>query len=157
MIRPALLTAGLVFGLVFAGPVLAQERCEAARPDAWFSRPPPPMRDEQPVLEDAQIVTEREAVALGRLAAEPAVEISDAEVPRFLGPSVRPERPGLRPYLVRAVLPNPGGGLFRVSWSGDDLHVYSIGLGCPRYIRRAVVVYLDRRPAQVFVAPLIAH
>lgn len=115
------------------------------------------MIDERPLQTDAHVVTEREAVALGRLAADPAVEISDAEVSRFLGLSVRPEQPGLRPYLVRAVLPNPAGRLHRISWSGDDLHVYSIGVGCPRYVRRAVVMYLDRRPARVFAAPLIAR
>lgn len=87
------------------------------------------------------------------LRVHPVAPLEQAEVVRFTGPvaGVPSEQGGwLRPYLVRAVLPTPN-AILDVRWSGTSLHVAANGLGCAAFSNHPIIVYLERKPGDVFV------
>lgn len=86
------------------------------------------------------------AVAL--LANDGAVPLYSEQVQRFAGRPAGDVPSGTLAYLVRAVFPT---GRPRVS-VGWYLHVFAGGLGCARYESRPIIVYLGRRPNNVFVS-----
>lgn len=87
-----------------------------------------------------------------RLAEVTFVELKPDEVGRFMGDRIamptQNEPSGIKPYLVRAVLANPG-AIFQVGWSGTRLIVDTGGMGCFRYVEEPLVVWLDRTPSVV--------
>lgn len=89
------------------------------------------------------------AVAL--LANDGAVPLSSEQVQRFAGRPAGDVPSGTLAYLVRAVFPT-GRPRVSVGWHKNDLHVFAGGLGCARYEKRPIIVYLGRRPDNVFVS-----
>ena len=96
------------------------------------------------------IVSHDVPAAIALLASEGAVLIGPETVEQFTG-RPRAETPaGTSAYLVRAVFPTswPTVG---VDLSGDDLHVFAGGLGCAPYRKNPLIVFLDRKPGEIFV------
>jgi hypothetical protein len=130
---------------------MAQWTCKEPASNEWLRQAPPTTKETaipdslvQPVAHDLER-------AISLLRDRSFIRLSNSDANTFAGgasPSV--ENPVLRPYLVRAVFPvaNPR---FRLSWSGNNLHVFLDGLGCAAFIKHPLVVFLDREPSDVFV------
>lgn len=145
-----------MFMPTLAGLVLAQSAqhtCPPVAPDAWLRQQPAISTSE--IVPHAALVRENEAEALALMEDQEVVALTATQAARF-GATGGAADPRLRPYLVRAVAANGGARLMGVERSGDDLVVTTGSLGCPAYIRRAVVVYLDRPPVRVFTSAMTA-
>lgn len=133
------------------------EGCDVPRTNAWLRAPAPmdwtgiELVDVLPVL----VVSHDMQAALSQLSVDEAVQITPAQVQRFTGGPAQANPAGTNAYLIRAVFPTPRPGV-KVGWYRDDLHVFAGGLGCAPYERRAVIVYLDRSPREVYVSAMSA-
>ena len=90
--------------------------------------------------------------AIALLKKDSAVAMSVAQARQFAGPDLKlPVNRRLKPYLVRAVFPS-GDPTTGLSWGPHSrLRVFAEGLGCNLYVKHPIIVFLDRRPKQVFV------
>ena len=133
-----------------------QQTCPPTPPEPWLQDPAEPSGFAEVANGKEVLVREREAEALRLLDQQEAVALTTTEAARFGAVPAGALEPGMRPYLVRAVAANRGSRLMGVYRRGDDLLVGTGSLGCPSYIRRAVVVYLDRPPVRVFPSAMTA-
>lgn len=88
--------------------------------------------------------------AIRLLEHDSAVQVSAEQVTMFTGVPVSNGPAGTTAYLVRAVFPTAR-PVISVGWYQADLMVVANGLGCAPYEKHPIIVYLDRRPANVFV------
>jgi hypothetical protein len=104
-----------------------------------------------------EVAESRQAEAEELLEDVSIVEISDEQAAGFIGQAL-PEVAGTKPYLSRAVYLARGTGSFSVTVYGDQLAVHhgSLGSGGYRMGRQALVLQLERAPAEVFVTCSIA-
>jgi len=86
------------------------------------------------------------------------VELTDQQAAEFIGQAL-PEAPGTKPYLVRGVYLNRETGGFSVYILEDQLLIRHSSLGSsPSPMKRqALVLQLERRPAEVFVTCSMAQ
>ncbi|MNH49034.1 hypothetical protein D3C73_05970 [compost metagenome] len=153
MAREGFLVASCVLAVCIATP----DQCKACNLPAtneWLQRPPPTHGASFKQV-DASLVWEVTNDAQGAVAAlttEAVVEISREQVRHFAGEAAGSAAPNGVAYLV---FPSRWPSV-RVGWSENDLHVFAGGLGCFRYGKHPVIVYLNRRPANVFVSALAA-
>lgn len=138
-------------------PPVSSHPCGPTLTSDWFSEPAP--RDWTGIeLVPVKLVLEVQdtgGTAATLLARVDALLISPAQVQQFTGHPGPIPAPGTSAYLVRAVYPTQGSKV-EVGWHEDDLHVFAGGLGCPRFQKRPVIVYLDRLPRNVFVSAMTA-
>jgi hypothetical protein len=124
--------------------------------DAWYRPAPTNVAFGQwPSLDRTRIhaVAEgQEAAAEKLLATVPAVELTAQQATDLVGRPL-PDVAGAKPYLVRAVYLNRETGQFLVNVSGDQLAVThrSMGSQAVPMRRQALVLQLERAPAEVFV------
>ncbi|MNS43312.1 hypothetical protein D3C72_757100 [compost metagenome] len=152
MAREGFLVASCVLAVCIATPDQSKA-CNLPATNEWLQRPPPTDGASFKQV-DASLVWEVTNDAQGAVAAlttEAVVEISREQVRHFAGEAAGSAAPNGVAYLVRAVFPSRWPSV-RVEWSENDLHVFAGGLGCFRYEKHPVIVYLNRRPANVFVS-----
>jgi hypothetical protein len=99
-----------------------------------------------------EVVEPRQAEAEELLADISIVELTDEQAAGFIGQEL-PEAAGTKPYLTRAVYLARGTGSFSVTIYEDQLTVHhgSLGSGGYHMGRQALVLQLERAPAEVFV------
>ena len=128
-----------------------QPNCKLPTTNEWLKRDRANWNEFVPV--DASLIYQISndlPSAIRLLANEGAVQISSNQVRRFTGEPLIEEPVGRTAYLIRAVFPTRRPSV-SVGWYQDDLEVFAGGLGCARYEKHAIIVYLDRRPVTVFV------
>ena len=57
----------------------------------------------------------------------------------------------LKPYLVRAVAANPAGTIFTSVFCGVDLCVSNGSLGNYNYVRKPIIIFLERKPEHIWI------
>jgi hypothetical protein len=99
-----------------------------------------------------EVVESRQPEAEELLENVSIVELTDEQAAGFIGQAL-PEVAGTKPYLSRAVYLARGTGSFSVTVYEDQLVVHhgSLGSGGYRMGRQALVLQLERAPAEVFV------
>jgi len=127
----------------------AQWQCKEPTSNEWLKQAPATTKETAIPEALAQPVTNELTEAVARLSSRDFVRLSQADANRFTG-QASPSDGKRQPYLVRAVFP-VGSPSLRISWSGDDLHVFAEGLGCAQFVKHPIVVYLERDPKHVFV------
>ncbi|WP_375288439.1 hypothetical protein [Sphingomonas sp.] len=129
-----------------------QAECAFAAANEWLRQPS--ASDEGSVVSNILIrpVDRNVAAAEALLDERSILALDPNQVSTFVGDEDihRIASKGSRPYLVRSVFPTPVPKL-DVRWSGVDLHVFASGLGCFKYTKRPLVIFLDRKPAKVYV------
>jgi hypothetical protein len=134
-----------------------QFRCDAPTANEWATRAPPGFREAPPIAPgNIQIVRLNVAEAAAELSTQPVRALTPVEAGRLIGAEAPPGSQGLRPFLVRAVFPveNP---ILTAAWmEGDRLVVVADGLGCAPYVKRPLVLWLDRVPTGLFVVATAA-
>lgn len=136
-----------------AMPAGAQERCDHPTTNEWLRASPPAdwrgitTVEVSPVLE----VEHEIASAVAKLEDVDAIPLTPDEMRQFTGEPAGDPPSGTRPYLVRAVYPTSWPTL-HVSWYGNELYVFAGGLGCAPFVKRPIIVYLDRPPHTVFTS-----
>jgi len=98
------------------------------------------------------VVESKQAKAEELLEDVSIVELTDEQAAEFIGEPL-PEAPGTKPYLTRGVYLARGTGSFSVTIYEGQLVVHhgSLGSGGYRMGRQALVLQLERAPAEVFV------
>jgi|GEM_PF-5057081 len=147
-------SAVLALALFLASPegVPSQFTCPEAATDAWLRETANPAAVLDPVaLDDIGYVQNRESEALRMLEDRSVIALTPAEAEAFLGVSDVGRDERLRPYLVRLVAATANARLVAAGWSGRNLVMTTMGLGCRAETRRAVVIYADREPAQLIM------
>jgi hypothetical protein len=141
--------------IVSSSPAAAMKAvpCKASTSDTWLSAKTGAKPGVAMKLALVRPVVQDMPAAIALLEKRSVVALSPSELSRFLGPAAKPAPtdPGLHPYLVRAVFPTPYSNL-AVQWSGNDLHITAEGLGCLAYKKHPAILFLDRKPAAVFVS-----
>lgn len=137
-----------------AQPAAGQFRCDAPTSNEWLL--PPPDTDKGEKVDSGLIYPLQKDVerAIGLLDNQGAIPLTRAQLAEF-GVDAAPFSAARRAYLVRAVYPveRPR---FDVSRVGEDLHVFASGLGCAPFVKRPLVIFLDRKPRRVFVTAAAA-
>jgi hypothetical protein len=124
--------------------------------DPWYNPPPQgALVGEGQRLDRARIhevVESRHAEAEELLEDVSIVELTDEQAAAFVGQAL-PKAAGTKPYLTRAVYLARGTGSFSVTVYEDRLAVHHGSLGSGGYPmgRQALVLQLERAPAEVFV------
>jgi hypothetical protein len=105
-----------------------------------------------------EVIESRHAEAEERLEDVSIVELSDEQAAAFIGQAL-PEAAGTKPYLARAVYLARATGSFSVTVYEDRLVVHHGSLGSGGYpmSRQALVLQLERAPAEVFVTCSMAE
>ena len=134
-----------------AATVTGQSACTAPTSNEWLRQG----NGSGPVKElpasQVRPVARHLEEAIAKLETRSVVLLSDAEARKFSGEeNATGSRPKLRPYLVRAVYPT-GNPTLHVAWNGHRLDVFAGGLGCAPFAKHPIVVFLERRPREVFV------
>jgi hypothetical protein len=126
------------------------------RPDSWelgshHAAAPRDCATVDPVL-IIRVPLRHRSRAIDRLQNTTIVELSQQEAVAFLDLADTPANTP-RPFLVRAIVKNEVAGRFDVTACADGLHVIhaSLGQDIPPSTRLPIVVFLDRRPATVYV------
>jgi hypothetical protein len=147
----------VVLGLVPTPSVAQDDRCPGSiTTDDWLKAgielgPFQEIPSERVIPVDGNI-----AEAVKKLRKKPAISLKNSEVARFVGESsVLPNQPNLRPYLVRSVFATTN-TVVKVRWYGEQLSVFAGSLGCPYYTKHPIIVFLERRPREVFVGAATA-
>ncbi|MFC7379643.1 hypothetical protein [Brevundimonas sp. GCM10030266] len=141
-----------VSALLLTSVLQAQFNCPAVVPDSWVRETPTHSAVLEPVpVGDISYVLNREAEALRRLGDQSVIALTAEEAEAFLGATGTRADGDQKPYLVRLVAATPTAQLTGAGWSGDNLVMTTLGLGCRSDTRRAVVVYADRPPAQLMM------
>jgi hypothetical protein len=138
--------------LTASGPGYAQFKCDASTSSKWLHSPAG-FKDGSVIPKSLiQVVDRHFAKASAMLDRRPYAALRADQVTQFVGDAAFSKRATseFHPYLVRAVFPTPNSNL-ELRWVGDDLHVEAAGLGCAPFSNRPIVVFLNRRPASVFV------
>jgi hypothetical protein len=129
---------------------------EAKKREPWFNFTPDSWEGSKELDQKfvASVVKEDEAVK--RLEAAPLVELSGTEAQYFTGKAALP---GVKPYLVRALMYFKETGNFAVFEKDQAIYVRhdSLGNATPSERRSAVVVYLAYKPKQVYVDCQVAE
>jgi hypothetical protein len=124
--------------------------------DAWYRpRPSGTPVGEWSELDRARIhevVESKELVAEELLEDVAIVELTDEQAAELVGEAL-PDAPGTKPYLTRGVYLARGTGRFSVYTLDEQLVVHHGSLGSGGYpmSRQALVLQLERAPAEVFV------
>jgi hypothetical protein len=130
--------------------------------DSWYADLPEGVSSwNWPSLDRARIhevIESREAKAEELLQDVSIVPLSSKEAAEFIGEEL-PGAPGTQPYLTRAVYLNRATGGFSVSILDDQLRVHhgSLGRRAVPMKRQALVLQLEREPAEVFVTCSMAE
>jgi hypothetical protein len=105
-----------------------------------------------------EVVESRQAEAEELLEDVSVVELTHERAAEFISQEL-PEAAGAKPYLIRGVYLARGTGSFSVTIYEDQLVVHhgSLGSGGYRMGRQALVLQLERAPAEVFVTCSIAR
>lgn len=146
---------GVVLTLAVNGvprAVEAQTQCRASMKNEWLRKPAAWQDGAEVDGSLVRPVKRNISTAVAMLEKRDSVDLTQSNVVKFLGGAdVPPSTDGhLRPYLVRAVFPTPAPTL-KVSWSGNDLHVFAGGLGCFVFTKQPIVLFLDREPTSIYV------
>jgi hypothetical protein len=117
----------------------------------WLRGGGPTLREDQQIDPNRIVpVTSNRSHAKRLLAKRPFIRLTRAELKAFTGePITSGSGHDLQPYLVRSV---GAQDTTLVRWDGQNLEVIGIAMGeCPSLINRPVIVFLERRPQQLFV------
>ena len=150
MIRLALLSTILISSGPAAVDLNRQVVCREPTTNEWLREAPAANRSGFTQVDPSLVVavTSNVSSAIGLLSHDEVVAITPQQVRRFTGLAGRLAG---TPYLVRAVFPTSRPSV-SVSVHGTDLYVFAGGLGCAPYQKQPLVVFLDARPTDVFVA-----
>jgi hypothetical protein len=130
--------------------------------DSWYRpRPagtPAAISDRVDAARVYEVVETWHAEAEALLAEIPILEITDQQAAEFAGQELT-DAPGTRPYLVRGVYLNRGTGGWSIRIAGDELVVHhgSLGRSAVPMKRQALILQLERAPAQVYVTCSMAE
>ena len=151
---PSLVLAPVLVLSVSITPVAATApvKCDASTNSDWLRQPIKSLTGARIETSRVQAVRQNISAASAMLENRHFVVLSKRDLVKFVGTTAMPQPTGsyVRPYLVRAVFPTPSPHL-EVRWSGGNLHVFSAGLGCAPFTKHPIVLFLDRKPANVYV------
>jgi hypothetical protein len=138
--------------LVLPQTAMAQSSCRRSIKNEWLQRPIASQRGAE--IESANVLPVNKNIveATATLDDRHFVALAVSDLRKFVeGPLHTPSHTGRsRPYLVRAVFPAAAPSL-HVRWSGSDLHVFAGGLGCAPFRKQPIIVFLHKKPANVYV------
>ena len=152
-VKRAILSALLVWqaSSPAAATVPGHSTCTAPPSNEWLRRGNGSGPVEELPASQVRPVTQHLDEAIEKLERRSVLLLSDAEAARFSGKeNATGLRHKLRPYLVRAVYPT-GNPSLHVTWNGHRLDVFAGGLGCAPFAKHPIVVFLERRPRELFV------
>lgn len=137
-----------------AQPASGQFKCDAPTTNKWLLPLVGSGKNEEVDVALVYPVQKDVERAIGLLDNQSAIPLTPAQLTEF-GVKASSYASARRAYLVRAVYPVPRPKL-AVSWVGKDLHVFANGLGCAPFVKRPLVILLDRKPRRVFVTAAAA-
>ncbi len=130
--------------------------------DSWYADLPEDVPSwNWPSLDRARIhevIESREAEAQKLLHDVSIVQLTNEEAAEFIGEEL-PDVPGTQPYLTRGVYLNRATGAFSVYILEDQLRVHhrSLGRRAVPMKRQALVLQLERKPAEVYITCSMAE
>ncbi len=130
--------------------------------DPWYADLPQDVSSRNwPPLDHARIhevIESKEAEAEELLQDVPIAELTSERAAEFVGEEL-PDIPGTQPYLTRGVYLNRATGGFSVFMLEDKLRVHhgSLGRRAVPMKRQALVLQLERKPAEVYVTCSMAE
>lgn len=139
---------------VHAQPTAGRFKCDAPTTNEWLLPPAGSGKSEKVDAALVYPVQKHVERAVGLLDKQSATPLTQAQLAEF-GVDAAPSTSVRRAYLVRAVYPVQRPTL-DVSWVSRDLHVFANGLGCAPFVKRPLVIFLDRKPRRVFVTAAAA-
>lgn len=124
---------------------------EAKKREPWFNFAPDGWAQSPEVPDDKVLAVVKETEAVQKLDQVPFVELKPADVTHYTGKGA--QFPGLKPYLVRALVYFKNTGTFHVYQKDQAILVQhdSLGPDAPPEQRSAVVVFLASAPQNVYV------
>jgi hypothetical protein len=129
-------------------------RCDLPTANPWLTSAPEGFRDRPPIDSSRiQPVSVREpmAEAVARLADRSVSPLTRAQAARLTRAPAPVGASAPRPSQVRAVYPGPNPRVVAI-WIGRPRLVLSAdGMGCARFVKHPLVLWLDRGPARLFV------
>lgn len=145
----ASICAAVLIGMTSAA--CAQYACNAPTTNSWLTPVDGGQQGKFLAASCIAVVQTNLEAAVAMLETQSAIPLDNAGVAALTG--LQPgdaAQNGLKPFLVRAVYPVRQPRL-ELRWIGARLDVSASGLGCARFVKHPLVVWLEQLPYEVHV------